>query len=98
MSKVTVSFTLDSDKDRRILRYLEGLPRGAKSAAIRAALDAHLGDGDITVGDVYRAVKDLQRKMATGLILAQAGNRGDALSGAADEPADVAANLESLGL
>ena len=92
--KVTVSFTLDSDKDRRILRWLKGLPKGEKSAAIREALDAHLGGGGLTLADVYQAIKDLERKVGTGgLVLVQADRQTSA-----DEPADVAANLDRLGL
>ena len=58
MARVVMSFTLDSQNDVRILRYLEGLPRGQKSAAIRDALHAHLGSGGVTLGDVYQAVRD----------------------------------------
>ena len=53
MTKVTISFTLDSERDRRILHYLEGLPKGEKSGAIREALDARLGGGSVTLGDVF---------------------------------------------
>ena len=77
MARVVMSFALDSQKDRRILRYLEGLPRGEKSQAIRDALDAHLGGGGVTLGDVYQAVKDLERKLGSGSVLAQPGSVGD---------------------
>ncbi len=66
MARVVMSFALDSQKDKRILRYLEGLPRGEKSKAIRDALHAHLGSGGVTLGDVYQAVKDLERKLGSG--------------------------------
>ena len=56
MARVVMSFTLDSQKDARILHYLEGLPRGERSAAIRLALDAHLGGGSVTMGDIYQGV------------------------------------------
>ena len=95
MAKVTISFTLDSERDRRILRHLEGLPRGEKSAAIREALTTHLGGGGVTLGDVYRAVKDIERKLAEGIVLTQTGISAQ---GIADEPVDVAANLDALGL
>ena len=93
-----MSFTLDSQKDVRILRYLEGLPRGEKSAAIRDALHAHLGGGGVTLGDVYQAVKELERTLGSGSVLVQAGSMGDVSQTLADEPADVAASLDGLGL
>jgi hypothetical protein len=95
MTKVTISFTLDSERDRRILRHLEALPRGEKSAAIREALDALLGGGGVTVGDVYRAVKDIERKLAEGVVLTQTGTGSPKIP---EEPVDVAANLDALGL
>ena len=98
MTKVTVSFTLDSDRDRRILRYLESLPRGEKSAAIRQALDSQIGGGGVTLGDVYQAVKDLERKVADRLVGMQGDGAGSGAQAAVDEPVDVAANLDSLGL
>jgi len=98
MTKVTVSFTLDSDRDRRILRYLESLPRGEKSAAIRQALDLQIGGGSVTLGDVYQAVKDLERKVAERLGGIQGNDAGNDARAPVDEPVDVAANLDSLGL
>ena len=98
MTKVTVSFTLDSDRDRRILRYLESLPRGEKSAAIRQALDLQIGGGSVTLGDVYQAVKDLERKVADRLAGMKDDGAGSGAQAPVDEPVDVAANLDSLGL
>ena len=93
-----MSFALDNQKDKRILRYLEELPRGEKSKAIRDALHAHLGSGGVTLGDVYQAVKDLERKLGSGSSLVQAGSTGSNPRESEDEPADVAANLNGLGL
>ena len=98
MARVVMSFTLDSQKDVRILRYLEGLPRGEKLAAIRDALHAHLGGGGVTLGDVYQAVKELERTLGSGSVLVQARSVGDVSQTLADEPADVAASLDGLGL
>ena len=98
MARVVMSFTLDSQKDVRILRYLEGLPRGEKSAAIRDALRAHLGSGGVTLGDVYQAVKDLERRLGSGSMSVQARSVGDVPETLTDEPADVAASLDGLGL
>ncbi len=98
MARVVMSFALDSQNDRRILRYLEGLPRGERSQAIRDAIEAQMGSGGITLGDVYQAVKALERKLENGFFLAQAEGTGINLHEPGDEPADVAANLDGLGL
>jgi hypothetical protein len=68
---VTVSFTLDPTEDRDLLRWLEKLPRGQKSAAIRAMLRAGLGQGGVTLGDVYQAVKTLERKIQVGAVVTE---------------------------
>jgi hypothetical protein len=98
MAKVTISFTLDGERDRQILRYLEGLPRGEKSAAIREALAAHLGAGVVTLGDLYQAVKEIEHKLDNGMVFARAKTAASGFQTPADEPADVAANLDALGL
>jgi hypothetical protein len=98
MARVVMSFTLDSQTDRRILHYLEGLPRGEKSKAIRDALHAHLGGGSVTLRDVLQAVNDLENRLGSCFVSAQAGNLGGASQTPVDEPADVAANLDGLGL
>jgi hypothetical protein len=98
MARVVMSFALDSQKDRRILHYLEGLPRGEKSKAIRDALHTHLGSGGVTLEDIYQAVKELERMIGSGFVLGQAGRVEKASQTLADEPADVAANLDGLGL
>jgi len=98
MARVVMSFALDSQKDKRILHYLEGLPGGEKSKAIREALHAHVGGGGITLGDVYQAVKDLERKIGSELALTQAGSVETGFHEPDDEPPDVAAQLNGLGL
>ena len=40
MATVTYSFTLDTERDKRLYRWLVGLDRGEKSRAIREALAA----------------------------------------------------------
>jgi hypothetical protein len=95
MATVTVSFTVDSEKDRGLVRWLDGLPRRKRSEAIREALRAYLGRGGVTLGDVYQAVKALERKLGTGVVVASASlsNRDEQ-----DAPPDVLAALDSLGL
>ncbi len=91
--RVNISFSLNSDKDRDLVRWLDSLPKRAKSQAIRDTLRAGLGRGSVTLGDVYQAVKDLDRKLGNGALMAVPGDQAGS-----DEPADVAATLDSLGL
>jgi hypothetical protein len=98
MARVVMSFALDSQRDRRILQYLEGLPRGEKSKAIREALQAHIGGGDVTLGDIYQAIKDLEQRIGSSFLPMQTGNVKGNSPIPDDEPADVAANLDGLGL
>jgi hypothetical protein len=91
MAKITVTFSLDSERDKRILRWLEGLPKRKKSEAIREALTAHLGQNGITLQDIYEAVMDLRR---SGLVIASQDGSGPQ----SDVPADVLDNLSKLGL
>jgi hypothetical protein len=98
MARVVMSFSLDSQEDRRILHYLEGLPRGEKSKAIRDALHAHLGGGSVTLRDVLQAVNDLEHRLGSCFVSAHATNVGRVPQTSVDEPADVAANLDGLGL
>lgn len=91
MAKVTVAFTVDTEKDKRILRWLNSLPRGEKSRAIREALNAHLGKGGITLGHVYEAIQDLKR---SGLVVTQTSTSGPQ----SDIPPDVLERLDKLGL
>jgi hypothetical protein len=93
MARVAYSFTLDTEVDRRIIRWLDSLPRGEKSAAIRDALQANLGGGLVTLGDILQAVRELERKLQPGVVVAQAPT-----SQTEDIPPDVAANLDKLGL
>jgi hypothetical protein len=91
MAKITVTFSLDSERDKRILRWLEGLPKRKKSEAIREVLTAHLGQNGITLQDIYEAIMDLKR---SGLAVApQDDSRPQS-----DVPADVLDNLNKLGL
>jgi hypothetical protein len=95
MATVTVSFTLDDQADREIVQWLARLPKRRKSAAIRGALRQHLGKG-IKLSDVYQAVREIDRKLATGAVVVGVNGPSDAID--ADEPPDVAAVLDNLGL
>ena len=91
MAKVTISFTLDDSKDKRLLRWLESLPKRGRSGAIREVLTAHLGQNGITLKDIYDAIMDLKR---SGLAVAPQ----DDTKPQSDVPADVLDNLSKLGL
>lgn len=91
MTKITVGFTLDTEKDKRIVRWLEGLERGQKSKAIREALHAALGKGSVSLGDIYQAIQELKR---SGVVVAQSANPESEM----DIPADVLEKLDGLGL
>jgi hypothetical protein len=91
MTKQTVTFVVDTERDRDILRWLDS--QDNKSAAIREAIRVHLGRGGITLTDVYEAIQDLKRGNWTPASHAQPDNVEDR-----DEPRDVAAALDSLGL
>jgi hypothetical protein len=91
MARQTITFVLDTVRDRDILYWLEGQQN--KSAAIREAIRTHLGRSGLTLADVYEAIQDLKRSGWVPGPAAQAPAEA-----ANDEPPDVAAALDSLGL
>ena len=91
--KVTIPVSMDVDGDRDLLRWLER--QDNRSAAVREVLRAHLGGGDVTLGDVYRAVQDLRQEIRSRTIAAGPGC-GEVV--AVDEPAAAAAALDQLGV
>ena len=91
MTKTVVSFVLDKDQDRDLLRWLDSLPKGSRSEAIREALRSHLGHAGITLGDIYEAIMDLKQSR---LVLPTQSQD----VAASDEPPDVTAALNNLGL
>jgi hypothetical protein len=88
---VTVSFDIEADND--LLRWLERQEN--KSAAIRAAIREHISRNGLALGDVYRAVKDLERKLEAGAVV-PAGGAGESEEETWDEPDDAAAALDAL--
>jgi hypothetical protein len=89
--KVVVSFSLDTDEDRDLLRWLGRQEN--RSAAIREALRAR-ASGGITLGDVYQAVKEVERLIRSGVVVAGApADNGEIW----EEPPDIAAALDALG-
>ena len=90
--KTILSISLDSEADKDILRWVDSLDKGEKSAGIRDAIRAHIGGGGVTLGDIFQAVKDLERKVQSGVVIHQAS--GDDLDDA--EPAEAVAALDAL--
>jgi hypothetical protein len=90
--KTFTNISLDTEADKDILRWLERQEN--KSAAIRAAIREHIGRNGISLGDVYRAVKELERKLEAGAIVV-AGGASEA-GEAWDEPDDAVAALDAL--
>jgi hypothetical protein len=91
VARQTITFVLDTERDRDILRWLEGQEN--KSAAIREAIRTRLGNEGITLADVYEAILDLQRRSWVPASDAQASS-----AASSEEPPDVAEALDSLGL
>jgi hypothetical protein len=91
--KTFTNISLDTEADKDILRWLERQEN--KSAAIRAAIREHIDRSGLTMGDVYRAVKDLERKLETGAVVL-AGGVGETEGDSWDEPDDAAAALDAL--
>ena len=85
--KTVIPVSMDTDRDRDIIEWLD--QRGNRSQAIREALRAYIGQGAITLADVYHAVQDLKR---AGVVVS------DNPQPAADEPDDIADTLDNLGV
>jgi hypothetical protein len=91
MVKQTVTFVVDTERDRDILRWLGS--QDNKSAAIREAIREHLRRGGITLTDVYEAIQDLKCSGWTSTPDAQHHEVT-----CSEEPPDVAVALDCLGL
>jgi len=60
MAKITVSLTLDDERDKRILRWIKSQPPKGKSKAIRDAITAYLDQSGITLRDIYDEIQKLK--------------------------------------
>jgi hypothetical protein len=92
--KMIFSLVLSMQKDADIIRWLNTVD-GSKSEAIRAAIRAHMGTQGITLGDVYQAVREIDRKLARGAFVAN--TEGSDAGDLPDEPPDIAVALDNLG-
>jgi hypothetical protein len=60
--KTTATFSLDLERDRDLIAWLDQQEKGQQSAAIREALREHIS-GVVTVGDVLEAVRNLEHTL-----------------------------------
>jgi len=91
MARQTITFVLDTERDRDVVHWLEG--QANKSAAIREAIRANLAHGDVTLAHIYEAIQELKRCACVSGLQAPAH-----MTVASAEPPDVAAALDNLGL
>jgi len=73
MAKVTISLTLDDERDKRILRWIKSQPKKGKSKAIRDAITAYLDQSGITLQDIYNEIQDLKRYRVAVVAMEQQG-------------------------
>ena len=96
MAKVTISLTLDDERDKRILRWLKDQPDKGKSKAIREAIMAYLDQSNITLQDIYNEIQELKRY---GVALVPLERQGQLLSEEEQRVSPKALdNLSKLGL
>lgn len=94
MATVTVCFTVDSDEDRDLVHWMDGLTKGKRSLAIREVLRKGLGPGrgSVTLADVYQVVKELEHRLQAGAVAACVSPSSEEW----DEPPEAAAALDAL--
>ncbi len=93
--KVVVSLVLNAQRDADIIKWLDSRD-GSKSEAIRAAIRARIGTQGLTLGDVYQAIKEIDRKLARGVAVAT--TTGEEPADEEDVPQDILDALDNLGL
>jgi hypothetical protein len=92
MAKIHVSFTLDSETDKQLVRWLDGLPKGGRSKAIREVLAAHLDQNNVTHLDILNAIERLERRGVAVVSQEEPDAQDD------PELAEALENLSKLGL
>ena len=98
MAHAVVSFSYDTEEHKELAAWLDSLPARGRSEAIRNILTAHAtGQKGVTLGDVYQAIRALDRKIGKGVVVAGDSesdeNPGDVLH---IDP-DVLLNLDNMG-
>jgi len=96
MASLTVSFTVDSERDADLVAWMDKQEARQKSAAIREALRAGIVGGSVTLADVAQDLRQIKRMLKSGVVMqadqADTGNAED------PEAAAVADKLAGLGL
>lgn len=62
MPRTVIPVSLDVHADGDILNWLDTIPEGRRSAAVREAIRAFIGQQSITLADVYQAVLELKQR------------------------------------
>jgi cell pole-organizing protein PopZ len=84
-----INFSLDSDADKDILRWLEG--QSNRSAAIRTAIRAYTTRAEgPTLADVLAEIRALPSRLSVTAV------HGEPIADVGEEPAAAAANLDGL--
>lgn len=103
MARAIKSFSYDTIEDRDLAIKIDGLEHGELSREVRAALRQYwkLERTTATLGDVYKAVKAIERKLDAGVVIGtgsgqEAGEPGDLGEDVAGTE-DAAANLAAWG-
>jgi hypothetical protein len=92
MSRQAITFVVDTERDRDIICWLTD--QDNKSAAIREAIRTQLGRKlDITLSDIYEAIKDLKQAGVARETITESRRQEETY-----EPPDIAAALDSMGL
>lgn len=93
MANVTVSFSLDTERDKAIIAWLDSLDHGYKSRQIRDVLQGHIEGRGVTIADVYDVARRIEGLIRRGATLHIEGGPGDALGDDAPGTEEAAANL-----
>jgi cell pole-organizing protein PopZ len=89
MATLIANFSLDSEKDKDIIRWLDA--QSNRSAAIRAAIRDHIARSEgVTLADVLAEVRALPSRLSAVAVTAEAITPGE------EEPQAAAANLDGL--
>ena len=96
MATVTVSFSLDTERDVDLVTWLEKHDRRARSAAIREKLRAGIHQSGFSLADVMAELREIKRMLRSGVVAQTVA----ADTGQDDDPAAAAVQgkLANLGL
>ena len=87
MAKVTLAFSVDSDKDADIVSWWEEMGKQGvnRSAVMRAAVRAYNDTTGLTLGDILNELAAIKRMMRSGVVV---HNGGTNEAGLDQEPPD----------